>query len=34
MAITDLKEYAHLTAADTGKLLASGTSTCLIMGPS
>lgn len=24
---------AHLTAADTGKLLASGTSTCLIMGP-
>ena len=25
---------AHLTAADTGKLLASGTSTCLIMGPS
>jgi len=25
---------AHLTAADTGKLLASGATTCLIMGPS
>ncbi len=25
---------AHLTSADTGKLLASGTTTCLIMGPS
>ena len=24
---------AHLTSAETGKLLASGTSTCLIMGP-